>query len=215
MNYGFRVEISGDTACFTRLELKAERVSYEVITPSAARGILEAALWKPAIRYVIDEIAVCNPIRFDNIRRNEVSFHANTLKPKAATENRVQRATMLLKNVRYVVTAHFKMTPKADKSDNEGKFADMIRRRLKKGQCFHTPYLGMREFPARLRLLDDEETISPINETRDLGLMLYDNDYIEEVQCDGALAVVEFKPTYFRAQMNRGVIDLRNVEVLR
>ena len=216
MNYGFKVEIRGNYALFSRPELQVERVSYDVITPSAARGILEAVMWKPAIRYVIDEIAVCAPIRFENIRRNEVAFKANSMEPKTASGDRQQRAAMLLKDVYYVVTAHFQMTDKAGPADNEGKFADIVRRRLEKGQNFHAPYLGTREFPAKLQLIGEDETPpAPIKETRMLGLMLYDMEYVTETGKDGINIVKEFKPTYFMAEMKNGVIDLRNVEVLR
>ena len=216
MGYGFKVEIQGEYACFSRPELKVERVSYDVITPSAARGILQAVMWKPAIRYVIDEIAICSPIRFENIRRNEVGFKANSMEPKTATEDRQQRAAMVLKNVCYVVSAHFEMTDKAGPDDNEGKFADMIRRRLEKGQNYHMPYLGTREFPAKLRLVGEGETPpAPIDETRTLGLMLYDLEYVTETGKDGVEVIKEFKPMYFMAQINHGIIDLRSVEVLR
>jgi len=216
LGYGFKVEIRGDYACFSRPELKVERVSYDIITPSAARGILEAVMWEPAIRYCIDEIVVCTPIRFDNIRRNEVGFKANSMESKSANDGRQQRASMVLRNVHYVVTAHFKMTEKAKERDNEGKFAEMIRRRLEKGQCFHEPYLGTREFPARLRLVKEDETLpTPINETRSLGVMLYDIDYIKEINKHGDEIVKEFKPTYFIAEIKSGIINLRNVEVLR
>jgi len=159
LGYGFKVEIRGDYACFSRPELKVERVSYEVITPSAARGILEAVMWKPAIRYIIDEISVCAPIRFENIRRNEVGFKATSMEPKSANDGRQQRASMVLRDVHYIVTAHFEMTDKAQEKDNEGKFTEMIRRRLEKGQCFHEPYLGTREFPAKLRLFKEDEPL--------------------------------------------------------
>ncbi|MCL2140241.1 MAG: type I-C CRISPR-associated protein Cas5c [Dehalococcoidia bacterium] len=216
MTYGFKIEIWGSTACFSRPELKVERVSYEVITPSAARGILEAIMWKPAIKYVIDEIAVCAPIRFENIRRNEVGFKANSIEPKIAVEERQQRASLVLKDVRYVVTAHFILTDKAEASDNEGKFAEMIRRRLEKGQNFHMPYLGTREFPANVRLISDGE-MAPvtIDETRVLGLMLHDIEYVTGRSSDGMEIVKEFIPTYFFAVMEKGIIDLRGVEVLR
>ena len=216
MSYGFRVEICGDYACFSRPELKVERVSYDIITPSAARGILEAVMWEPAIRYHIDEIIICAPIKYENIRRNEVAFKANSLEPKSANENRQLRASMVLKDVRYVVTAHFEMTEKAKERDNEGKFADMIRRRLEKGQCFHAPYLGVREFPAKIRLLsEDKIPPTPIDETRTLGIMLYDIDYVKEIDKNGNETVIEFKPTYFFADMKHGVVDLRGVEVLQ
>ena len=239
MGYGFKVEIRGDYALFSRPELKVERVSYEVITPSAARGILEAVMWKPAIRYRIDEIAVCSPIRFENIRRNEVAFKAAGMTPKAAAEERQQRSAMVLRDVRYVVTAHFEMTDKAGALDNEGKFTEMIRRRLEKGQNFHTPYLGAREFPAEVRLIADGEIPpEPIGETRPLGLMLYDIDYVAQTRTasggseteqltlydsghvtqtgkDAVAVIKEFKPLYFMAEMKNGVIDLREAEVLR
>jgi len=216
LGYGFKVEIRGDYACFSRPELKVERVSYEVITPSAARGILEAVMWKPAIRYVIDEIAVCAPIRFENIRRNEVGFKATSIEPKSANDGRQQRASMVLRDVHYIVTAHFEMTDKAQEKDNEGKFTEMIRRRLEKGQCFHEPYLGTREFPAKLRLLKEDELLpTPINETRPLGVMLYDIDYIKDFNKQGEEIVKEFHPTYFIAEMKCGIIDLRDLEVLR
>jgi CRISPR-associated endonuclease/helicase Cas3 len=227
--YGFKTEIWGEYACFSRPELKVERVSYEVITPSAARGILEAVMWKPAIKYVIDEIAVCSPIRFENIRRNEVNSKASAGKPYiAATDDRAQRAAMVLRDVRYVVTAHFEMTDKAGEADNEGKFADMIKRRLKSGQHFHMPYLGTREFPANIRLIENgEQPPTPIDDTRSLGLMLYDIDYIKHTEkvkgrdASGKNTEVEIEvvddwiSTYFMAELDRGVIDLRKVEVLR
>jgi CRISPR-associated protein Cas5d len=216
MGYGFKVEISGDYALFTRPELKTERMTYDVITPSAARGILEAIMWKPAIKYLIDEIAVCSPIRFDNIRRNEISFKASSREPRSATAERAQRASMVLRGVRYVVTAHFEMTAAAGPGDSEGKFTEMIRRRLRKGQCFHTPYLGTREFPARVRLIEEDETPPPpIEMCRSLGLMLYDIDYLAEKGRNGGTIITRFRPSYFMAEMSGGVIDLRGVEVLR
>ena len=229
----FTVEIWGDYACFSRPELKVERVSYDVITPSAARGILEAIFWKPAIKYVIDEIRVCQPIEFENIRRNEVNSKAS---PREGTyiysaNDRAQRAAMVLRNVRYVIVAHFEkgILDERDKTEdgtfNHGKFAESITRRLRKGQCYHMPYLGTREFPANVRLLEEDIEIPiSISEDRDFGLMLYD------MECEGTWVkrktesddeiwdytrTGEFTPTYFWAVMKNGVIDLRNVEVLR
>ena len=215
--YGFKIEVTGAFACFSRPELKVERVSYDVITPSAARGIFEAVYWKPAIRYVIDEIAVCASIKFDNIRRNEVSsVVSSTGAPIVASENRSQRAALVLRNVRYVITAHFEMTDKACLGDNEGKFTDIIRRRLEKGQHFYQPYLGTREFPARIRLIPNgEQAPSPISESRSLGLMLYDMEYMYETDKMGKEVVKGYLPTYFFANMVNGVINLRSVEVLR
>ncbi len=207
------IEISGDYACFSRPELKVERVSYEVITPSAARGIIEAICWKPAIRWVIDEIRVCNPIVFETIRRNEVKKKA-TLQSNfiATSEERTQRASMILKNVRYLVTAHFEMTSCATEQDNEGKFADMVKRRLRKGQFFHKPYLGVREFPAEVRLIEEKDNMAEsIGDSRSLGLMLYDIDYLKDSKGN----VRAYTPSFFVAEMKNGVIDLREVEVLR
>jgi CRISPR-associated protein Cas5d len=217
LSFGFKVEIWGDYACFSRPELKVERVSYDVITPSAARGIIEAVMWKPAIAYKIDEIAVCSPIRFDNIRRNEVNSKASKGKPYIATsEDRAQRAALVLRDVRYVVSGHFVMTNKAGESDNEGKFAEMLKRRLRNGQNYHAPCLGTREFPANIRLIEDGEPApKPIDENRDFGLMLYDIDFVKETDRNGVETVTEFKPMYFMAKMKQGVINLRNVEVLR
>lgn len=208
-----KIEIWGGYACFSRPELKVERVSYDVITPSAARGIMDAVCWKPAIRWIIDEIRVCNPIKFENIRRNEVNSKASAGRSYiASNDDRAQRASMVLKDVRYVVTAHFEMTEKAMARDNEGKFAEMVRRRLRKGQYYYKPCLGVREFPADVRLIEDGEAApQAISETRSLGLMLHDIDYVKDAEEN----VVEFCPTYFMAEMVDGVIDLRNVEVLR
>ena len=219
MSYGFKVEVSGEYALFSRPELKVERVSYDVITPSAARGVLEAVFWKPAIRYVIDKITVCKKIRFENIRRNEISSKASSGKPHIfASDDRVQRASLVLKDVDYIIAFHFEATDRLGERDlsegsfNHGKFADELRRRLIKGQCYHQPYLGCREFPAKLRLvMDDDPLLTPIAETRYLGLMLYDIDYVKDDNGN----ITAWNPTYFNAQMENGVIDLQNVEVLR
>jgi len=211
---GFTIEVKGEYACFSRPELKVERVSYEVITPSAARGILEAIFWKPEIRYVIDEIAVCAPIKMENIRRNEVNSKipytsvdsavkklAEGKLELAASGDRAQRAAIVLRDVHYVIKAHFELTSKATAQDTPGKYLSIIHRRLEKGQCFHMPYLGTREFPARVSLPEGEH--APIQETRPLGLMFLDFEYTKEA---------EFIPKYFMAELVNGVIDLRNVE---
>lgn len=229
MTYGFRVEIWGDYACFSRPELKVERVSYDVITPSAVRGLMEAVMWKPAIKYIVDQIDVCAPVRFENIRRNELNSKVSNSSVQDAekkllagklylnaSQDRSQRAAMVLRNVRYVVTGHFIMTDKAEVRDNEEKFTAMLHRRLEKGQNYHTPYLGVREFPAYIRLISDGEKMpEPIQETRSLGLMLYDFDYVTDKDKDGQDIVISFEPLYFMAEMKQGVIDLRDVEVLR
>jgi len=229
MPYGFRAEVWGDYACFSRPELKVERVSYEVMTPSAARGLIEAVLWKPAITYIIDQIDVCAPIVFENIRRNEVNskiLHSSIENAERklsenelylnASADRAQRAAMVLRDVRYVIHFHFEMTDKASVEDSEEKFAAMLGRRLEKGQNYHTPYLGVREFPANIRRIHDGELQpEPIAESRLLGLMLYDIDYVTETDNKGREVVTAFHPSYFWAEMKNGVIDLRGAEVLR
>lgn len=215
------VEVWGRYACFTRPEMKVERVSYDVMTPSAARGLLEAIYWHPGMRYVIDRIWVRNPIRFTNIRRNEVQSKIGAQTAKSAMQSGdlsklyldrkvdiAQRAAMVLSDVRYVIEAHFELTEKANPSDNAGKFADIIRRRIEKGQCFHTPYFGCREFPASFAPYGGmtPSTAYEGEEERDLGYMLYDMDYSDSKN---------IRPTFFRAKLRRGVLDLRDCEVLR
>ena len=207
-----KVEVWGDYACFTRPEMKTERVSYDVMTPSAARGILESVFWHPGLKYVIDRIHVYSPIRFTNIRRNEVKEKISAGKVKALMETRrgeaflaapeciQQRAAMVLRDVRYVIEAHFDMTERAAPSDNPGKFQDILKRRLERGQCYSMPYLGTREFPARFRRC---EVIPPCPEElrgeRDLGWMLLDMDY----------SVPEnIVPRFFRATLKDGVMDV-------
>lgn len=215
-----KLEVWGEYALFSRPELKVERMSYDVITPSAARGIMESIFWHPGLRYVIDKIYVLSRIEYTNIRRNEViskishdkvrkailggktdNFYINTRK------DIVQRGSMLLKNPHYVIECHFDMTDKANASDNPGKFQDIIKRRISRGQCFHTPYFGCREFPVKFRLyeFDDVPTVYETEE-KDLGLMLYDFDYSNPN---------DITPMFFRAKLEKGVLDLRNCEVLR
>ena len=212
MSYGIRLLVSGDYACFTRPEMKVERVSYDVMTPSAARGILEAIHWKPAIRWVIDEIHVLNPIRFQSIRRNEVGHKAPAGKIKTAMnresleglhllvdEDRQQRAATVLSKVAYVIIAHFEMTAKAGPDDNEAKHLDTFNRRAARGQCFHQPCLGTREFAARFELLAPEAALpSAIEESRDLGFMLWDIDH----------AAKDRPSLFFRAALNKGVVKV-------
>ena len=221
MGYGIRLRVWGDRACFTRPEMKAERVSYDVITPSAARGIIEAIHWKPAIRWVIDKIHVLKPIRFESIRRNEVGkrISADNVKDamKAGSidglalhvdEERQQRAATILKDVAYVIEAHFELTAKARDDDTEAKHADMFRRRASKGQCFHQPCLGTREFPADFALVDGEIEAphADLKGSRDLGWTLYDiafdNDrlpmFYRPTMVDGAIDVAKFRPVEAR-----------------
>ena len=220
MGRGVNVKVWGAYALFSRPEMKVERCSYDVITPSAARGILEAIYWHPGMRWCIDKIYVNKPIRFTSVRRNEVknkvlaskvleSYNGSTKPLYISTkEDIVQRASLLLADVEYVLEAHFEMTDKAKECDNPGKFKDIIMRRLKRGECYHMPYLGCREFPAYFSLCEDEEIRTAYDEIaeKDLGFMLYDMDYSDEENIE---------PMFFRAVMQRGVINLQNCEVIR
>ncbi|MDD7105803.1 MAG: type I-C CRISPR-associated protein Cas5c [Collinsella sp.] len=217
MGFGIKVLISGDRACFTRPEMKTERVSYDVITPSAARGILEAVYWKPAIAWKIDSIQVVNEIRFDTFRRNELASKLSYQNAKAAYSKNVpvyvdvmadrqQRATMYLKDVAYIVTAHFEMTARAGESDTPEKHYNIALRRLRKGQCFNQPYLGCREFPATVSLVEGGSVESYYQDIDrfDLGFMLYDIDFKNSME-----------PMFYRAVMKNGVIDTSRREVKR
>ena len=220
MGVGVKVNVWGDYALFSRPELKVERYSYDIITPSAARGILEAIYWHPGMRWIIDKIYVKNPIQFTSVRRNEVKskiLASNVLQAYngadktlyiSTKEDIVQRASQLLCNVSYTIEAHFEMTEKANASDNPGKFKDIIMRRLRKGECFHAPYFGCREFPVNFALCEEEEirTAYDVVEEKDLGIMLFDMDYSDPEN---------IKPMFFRAVMRQGVVDLRDCEVLR
>lgn len=217
MGYGIVIRVRGDYALFTRPEMKVERVSYDVITPSAARGIIEAVYWKPAIRWVIDRIHVLNEIEFTNVRRNEVSEKAleSTARRimKGAAEpfyissisSRQQRAAMILKNVDYVLEAHFEIVPeKAGESDTVEKHYNMALRRLRKGQYYSPPCLGTREFGARVDLIEDGQIpCSALSGTRELGWMLYDLDFSDPQ---------DIQPKFFKAEMWDGVIDLTQVQ---
>ncbi len=206
MGYGIKIRVSGDYALFTRPEMKVERVSYDVITPSAARGIIEAVYWKPAIRWMIDKIHVLKEIEFTNIRRNEVSEKASERKPYlVAPEIRQQRAALVLKNVEYVIEAHFELTDKAGAEDTVEKHYNIILRRLRKGQHFHAPSLGTREFGAKVELIEDGEKISPSPlGDMELGWMLHDLDFSDSA---------DIKPQFFKASLKSGVLDLTNLEV--
>lgn len=207
----FQVQITGDYACFTRPEMKVERVSYDVMTPSAARGVLEAILWKPAIEWRIHRIDVLLPIRWTSVRRNEVSSIASTSTAKSAMkkgsgnlgiyieDTRQQRAGLFLKDVAYVVHATFSITENAGEGDSLVKFEQMFRRRVEKGQCFHRPYLGCREFPAEFTFASGEEI--PIEESRPLGWMLLDIHFGEK----------ENRPMFFPAEMVEGSIRIPDI----
>lgn len=214
MAYGIRLLVWGERACFTRPEMKVERVSYDVITPSAARGILEAIHWKPAISWAVDRIQVLKPIRFESLRRNEVGGKLSSASVGKAMkagrteglitfvdEDRQQRAATILRDVAYVIEAHFALTEKADASDSVGKHLDIFNRRARKGQYFHSPCLGVREFPASFQLLEPgvAEPIADkaLQGERDLGWMLHDIDFADDMT-----------PHFFRAQMCDGLIEV-------
>lgn len=219
MSYGIQLHVWGDFACFTRPEMKAERVSYDVMTPSAARGVLEAIYWKPQIRWVVDRIHVLKPIQFTNIRRNEVGrkMPSPSSRVMAGTESatlglhiedeRQQRASLILRDVGYVIEAHFDLL---DRSDPVGKHLDIFNRRARRGQYFHHPYLGTREFPAHFALIEshDEMPLSKLfdsEQNRDLGFMLHDIEFDQDPK---SKKVKSTTPRFFRAEMKDGVIEV-------
>lgn len=216
MSYGIKLKVWGDYACFTRPEMKVERVSYDVMTPSAARGILEAVYWKPSIRWRIDRIHVLKPIRFTNIRRNELENKIPVSNIKKAMKDpeyrletfieteRQQRAGLILKDVAYVIEAHFEMTKTAGSEDpNDSKpekHLEIFTRRASSGQCFHHPYFGTREFSVNFELLNGDLPESELPEdqkNKDLGWMLYDIDFENGT---GA--------RFFRAEIKNGAIGV-------
>lgn len=237
------LEVWGDYACFTRPEMKVERVSYDVMTPSAARAIFEAILWKPAIRWNVTKIEVLNPIQWISVRRNEVGkkISAPTAKQLAGVlgepmgifieDERQQRAGLFLRDVKYRIHGYFDFIPTEKRAANhsaspefwadgqeqativkmdetQAKYAAMFERRAKKGQCFHRPYLGCREFACDFRLVDpNEEPADAISETRDLGFMLYDMDFKHDIHNPA--------PQFFKAHIANGVVntDRREIEV--
>ena len=214
MSYGIRLRVWGERACFTRPEMKVERVSYDMMTPSAARGILEAILWKPQMRWVVDRIHVLNPIRFQSFRRNEVGAKASaTMAGRAmqagttsglglvVEDNRQQRATTMLVDVDYVIEAHFALTDKAGPGDSAAKYISIFNRRAESGQCFHRPCLGTREFTADFALLAPEAALPPSRlpadqRGRDFGWMLHD------------IAWPERTSRFFHARLDDGVLDV-------
>lgn len=197
--------------------MKVERVSYDVMTPSAARGLLEAILWKPQIRWVVDRIHVLKPIRFQSFRRNEVGAKASAAMAASAMkrgtteglgivveDNRQQRAATLLVNVEYVIEAHFELTEKAGPDDTPAKYVSMFNRRSASGQCFHQPCLGTREFPAAFALLPEDAPVPPhwlddVQRDRDLGWMLHDLDFSDPANVTSR---------FFRARLTDGVLDV-------
>lgn len=215
MAYGIRLHIWGEYACFTRPEMKVERVSYDVITPSAARGILEAIYWKPAILWVVDRIHVLHPIRFETIRRNELGGKISASKISGAMrrnttddlctfveDDRQQRAATVLRDVGYVIEAHYEMTDGAGAEEHPGKHISIFNRRAEAGQCFHQPCMGTREFPVAFALLPEGAALPVSNlsdneRNRDFGWMLHDIDF-----------AVDKSPRFFRAEMKNGMIEV-------
>lgn len=206
--YGIAVHVWGDYACFTRPEMKVERVSYDVPTPSAARGILESILWKPAIEWRVRIIEVVKPIRWATIRRNEVGSQGSWILARQAMkqgrladgitveDDRQQRAALVLRDVAYVIHAEFRLTGRAGPGDNEGKFLDMFRRRVERGQCYRRPYLGTREFAAHFGPVP--AAYEAIPDVQDLGWMFYDFDYSTTPPGD----------RFFRAELRDGRIEV-------
>ena len=226
----FCLDVKGDYACFTRPEMKVERVSYDVITPSAARAIFSAIFWKPAIKWNVKKIEVLNPIKWISVRRNEVKSKANKSQDNIFIEDdRTQRAGLFLRDVHYRIYAEMEFIPvdkrskvisetpelliteeeRADyrKDENPGKYHAMFERRAKKGQCFNQPYLGCREFSCEFKFVDNPEKavkdFPTITESRDLGFMLYDMDFSDPK---------DIKPAFFRAVMENGIVNVPDWE---
>ena len=226
-NKTFCLEVWGDYACFTRPEMKVERVSYDVMTPSSSRAIFESIFWKPAIRWHVKKIEILNPIKWISVRRNEVgAVMSGRSEGLFIEENRQQRAGLFLKDVKYRLYAELEFIPihkrnkvynpvpdymadkeeeaeftRDPKEENPGKYNAMFERRAKKGQCFNRPYLGCREFSCMFRLVEkpEEESAIPVNETRELGFMLYDMDFND---------LNDIKPAFFNARLESGVINI-------
>lgn len=219
-NKEFCLEVWGDYACFTRPEMKVERVSYDVMTPSAARAIFEAIFWKPAIKWTVTKIEVLNPITWISVRRNEVgSLMSSRASQLFIEDNRQQKAGLFLKDVRYRIYAELEFvnpkkrfgarsTPEElvdakeaeelKKDENPGKYNAMFERRARKGQCFNQPYLGCREFSAAFKLVESREAVSsPIDDSADLGFMLYDMDFSD---------ATDPKAMFFRAKLEKGTL---------
>ena len=226
-NKTFCIEVWGDYACFTRPEMKVERVSYDVMTPSAARAIFEAIFWKPAIKWNIKKIEVLNPIKWTSVRRNEVGSLMSHRSPHLFVEdNRQQKAGLFLKDVHYRLHAEMEFIPLRNRKDgfnalpdeladkdekailakdeNPGKYNAIFERRAKKGQCFNTPYLGCREFSCNFRYINNEADMrkTPIKEDRDLGFMLYDMDFSNEKEPNAM---------FFRAKLEEGIINVPDI----
>lgn len=207
-----RLRVWGESACFTRPEMKVERVSYDVMTPSAARGMLEAILWKPEIRWRVEQIDVLKPIRWESVRRNEVGSVMSPRTPHLFVEDqRQQRAGLLLRDVAYTIHARFELTDKAGPEDTVQKYAEMFKRRAEKGQCFHRPYLGCREFAANFAPISHDQPLpTPIAESRDLGYMLHDmlHDNQADAEHKGHYCGDGCRPCFFRAVLDSGRVKV-------
>ena len=232
MSFGISLHVWGDYACFTRPELKSERMSYEVMTPSAARGILTAIYWKPQMRWVVDRIHVLAPIRFTQIRRNEVA--SKMLPPDKAViqgekeakvgiyieECRQQRASNILRDVDYIIDAHIEIVETSEEVNSAAKHLEIFKRRARRGQCFHQPYFGTREFPASYELVETAEGRPPCNLPKsqynyNLGLMLHDMVYEEDksgkVICSNTNKKYSVKPRFFLASIDDGVVHVPSI----
>lgn len=220
MGYGIKILVEGDYALFTRPELKVERYSYDFITPSAARGILESIYWKPQLKWRINRIHVLKKPMFTTILRNEVDSkisdsdvrklmeHSKSAKGYIDTTKSIQqRSATVLKNVKYVIEADFTMTGiNSNEGDTPEKHYNVILRRLRNGQYYHKSYLGTREFPAKVTLLEGECPKSELTGEQDFGMMLYDMDYTDKNN---------IIPIFFKAKMIDGIVDLTDVEKAR
>lgn len=223
-----RLKVWADYACFTRPEMKVERVSYDVMTPSAARGVLEAIYWKPQVRWVIERLHVLKPVRFTNLRRNEVSSKVSAGNARQAMsgkakeplslfieETRQQRAATILTDVAYVIEARFELL---DASDPVEKHYNIFKRRAEKGQYFHHPYLGCREFPCDFEWIDGENPPSELTGEQDLGYILHDIEFrpsqgkSSDTICSHTGERRDALPHFFRATMRNGVIDVPPLE---
>ncbi len=229
MSFGISLHVWGDYACFTRPELKAERVSYEVMTPSAARGILTAIYWKPQFRWVIDRIHVLKPIRTTQIRRNELG---NKISPPSSDvmrgrkeaflgvlieDNRQQRSATILRDVSYIIDAHVEVLEEEPGVNSVAKHLEIFKRRAAQGQCFHQPCLGTREFPAMFELVDAATLAPPcelpeVQKNRAFGLMLWDMVYTDDpkgnIRCAHTDKLQTASPRFFLAEMVNGIINV-------
>ena len=218
MAYGIKLHVWGDYACFTRPELKVERMSYEVMTPSAARGILTAIYWKPQFRWVIDRIRVLKPMRFTQVRRNEVGCRMSEKSAQGIfiEDNRQQRAATVLRDVSYIIEAHVDVVEECDGVNDIAKHLEVFKRRATKGQCFHQPCMGVREFPAMFELVEDDTTIPdelPAEQrNRSFGLMLHDMVYADDkkgpIICAHTGRRQTATPHFFMAELKDGVMHV-------